>query len=775
VTDIARMAAENPFPAQAVMTFGPLPRISVELKFMTDAFEPVRQYLINYSRANLRSTPEDRTALGLTGEHGSGKTFLLTWLRDEIGRIENLSSRIAYAKADTSLFVDIYRQLLRNFTQSMMLEVVATALRRIAVRRTGGAFATESRSEEIGSGASLEAAYDEKILDRNELYIELKNRISEAGPAGVARTVAEVVGLLENPDLGRSAFDWLCGADPGETSLPVTAPLLPAPTGELVSDAADIAVSALACIAKLFAIAEMPLVLMVDQVENFATSDVSVTFWSSIIKKLAEQVRQQNGLVVFAGTRAAWDRVPRDVGPRLIGREPLPVGNLELAEVGLLLDAYHSGTPRFPATAVDAIHRLSGGNPREVLQIAHLCWRDTGGHLGDVDEAAVLRAAGDGGTLTDRAKLAMADIDRVLERMGLLGREFRLPDGTLIDRLASGSGSAQPVAIVLALATDPVHEVTAAQRMIRIREMLEAMPGKPPLLVIPIGYRSESVERLVKSIFRVEPFGGRDFEVRFQSTLSQIIAEHPQSGKDTSSILNNLFFRIETLQDNLKNLEKMRTEEADTTARRLAEGSEKLNAPERQEREKRTRWDLVDGLEEVRSALDHDGLDEEQSILRSLLVANELNVHNNAFDHLGILYMDALDLERSLLRSARLRAEKPGIAEVALQIRNLRAQIIGLARRSVIRGRQTNFVLPSAAAGLVGLSMVALLGDKIRYMTVQQVTIVIPVAVGLAVLGGLVGWWCERLFKLQMIYSSVARRMHWLRAQVARIGGVTAE
>ena len=162
MTDATDANTENPFPAQAVMTFGQLPKRPAELKFMTDAFEPVEQYLIAYSKADLAAAPTERSALGLSGEHGSGKTFLLAWIRDKVADFKSLPAKVAYAKADTPLFVDIYRQLLRNFTLPVMQEVVGVALRRIAIQRTGAAAASEGRSRELVDGAALETAYTTK-------------------------------------------------------------------------------------------------------------------------------------------------------------------------------------------------------------------------------------------------------------------------------------------------------------------------------------------------------------------------------------------------------------------------------------------------------------------------------------------------------------------------------------------------------------------------------------------------------------------------------------
>lgn len=783
MTDATDANTENPFPAQAVMTFGQLPKRPAELKFMTDAFEPVEQYLIAYSKADLAAAPTERSALGLSGEHGSGKTFLLAWIRDKVADFKSLPAKVAYAKADTPLFVDIYRQLLRNFTLPVMQEVVGVALRRIAIQRTGAAAASEGRSRELVDGAALETAYDEKILDRNELYLDLKQRIAKAGAAAIADTVAQTIGLLDDPDLGRAAFDWLCGADPGEPRLPGKGPLLPMSAAETSADAADIAVGALECIAALFAAAGMPLILMVDQLETFANSNVPVAFWSSMIKKFAEQVRRQNGLMIFAGTRLVWDRMPRDVTPRLIGRDKFSVGNLNRKEAEVLLDAYHPDPPRFGSTTIDTIHRLSGGSTREILQIAFRCWRDTDGHLDKANDTTVLNAARDGGTLLDRSALAIAEVDRVLERVGLVGRELRLAGGELVDRLATAPGGTQSVAIVLAPATDPLHEVAAAQGMTQIREALEAVPGKPSLLVVPIGYSSDSVKRLLNDISWVVPFDGGDFEPRLQVAINQMTVVAPVAPAEASPTVDSVLQRLAVLQTSLEDLRNLRTDRVMATSERLVQGTDTLADAEREQREARTKWEIVDGLEHVMTALDRHAPEEERALLRSLLVANEINVHNNGFDYLGGLYMDALDLERSLVRMTELRIWSPDIEVLGARIRDLRAQIIGSARRSVMARRD---LWPTLRAPLTAAAIAAVTGFAAmwawlsgplwtgKYTTEETLAFSLVTGAALAVVGGVGTWfWLSTRRSPQEVYWSIIRDLNSLRADVTVVATQT--
>ena len=268
-------------------------------------------------------------ALGLQGDHGSGKTFLLAWLQSNIEEKRKIRCKVAYAKANSPSFIDLYRQVIGSFTREDMLEIVRRAITMIAAQMTGAALATSPASRRLrdyarslGGGVStstprvgdapVETIVQSKEVDLNEVYLTLKHQIVMTGSApALAANIAEVIGLSEDPELGKSAFAWLGGVSPDalDARLPLVAPLFQSGADDR-ANSPEAVVNALECIATLCRISETPLILLIDQLENFVSPEPAST-WSSAFKKLAEQTGRQWALTVLAGTRVTWERLPQ--------------------------------------------------------------------------------------------------------------------------------------------------------------------------------------------------------------------------------------------------------------------------------------------------------------------------------------------------------------------------------------------------------------------------------------------------------------------------------
>ena len=305
-------SARNPFPLQAVTTFGVAIERIAPLKYMSDARQVVVDYLKNY--------PSSGVAVAVSGGHGSGKTFLLNWLGKEAAQIETVPPKAVYAKADNQSLPDMYRQLLRSITRPELINITRAAVRRIGQRLAGAAQATKTASDQIQS-EGLQPAYDAKILDPNELYMLLRKDLEGVGVSpAVAKQVGYAVGMLEL-EFGEAAFTWLAGGNPPlPSNIPIVGPLW----AEDLTDAADVAVSALECIAALYRLAETALILILDQMENFLLGRSSPLIQASLVKKLVEQVSGQ-GALLLDGRHAgrvgapAARRGPAPVGPRSHG------------------------------------------------------------------------------------------------------------------------------------------------------------------------------------------------------------------------------------------------------------------------------------------------------------------------------------------------------------------------------------------------------------------------------------------------------------------------
>src|SRR5258708_4645195 len=122
---------DNPFPAQAVATFGVRADRIAPLNYMTEARAHLVDYLANY--------PNSGGGLAVSGGHGSGKTFLLNWLSEEAAKIKHSPAQTMYAKADNQSLPDVYQQLLRNTTRTELIKITRMAVRKIGQRLAGAA------------------------------------------------------------------------------------------------------------------------------------------------------------------------------------------------------------------------------------------------------------------------------------------------------------------------------------------------------------------------------------------------------------------------------------------------------------------------------------------------------------------------------------------------------------------------------------------------------------------------------------------------------------
>src|SRR6266851_2985117 len=119
----AESGRENPFPVNAVTTFGLRAPVVAHFAYMSQA----REYLVNY----LRGFPTAGAAITLSGGHGSGKTFLLNWLSNEAAGFTTRRATTLYAKADSESVPDAYLQFMRSITRSALIEVTGAAVRNI--------------------------------------------------------------------------------------------------------------------------------------------------------------------------------------------------------------------------------------------------------------------------------------------------------------------------------------------------------------------------------------------------------------------------------------------------------------------------------------------------------------------------------------------------------------------------------------------------------------------------------------------------------------------
>jgi len=624
---------ENPFPATAVTMFGVRSEFVAKFAYMTKA----RQHIVDY----LSQYPKQGSALALSGGHGSGKTFLLNWLTTEISSIKNVRSQTVYAKADNDSVIDVYKQFMRSVTRSTLIDVTRAAIHNIGRNIAAAAQATQETLDKIQSSGTVQPALEEKIFDTNELYLLLKMELHKIGVSpAVSGQVAYAIGILEHPDFGEAAFSWLLGST---SQLPKETPLQSPLWSNDSTDAADVAVSALECIAGLYRLAEIALILILDQMENFLPAGSLTPTHASLLKKLVEQISAQGALLLMAGTPVAWNSLPRDVGPRLINRAPIMIGSLNAQETNLLIAAYLRGRRGFASEAVATIRDLSGGNPREILRISYEVFARTDGDFQAANDDILIQAAQESGTLADRATLALKMIDEVAERLSLSHSPANTTDGQKIDRLVT-STEGRRLAIVLITSPDARSEAENARKLTHLREQIELESKQSELLAVTVGFSSARVREVVEKIAGIMEFDESTFRTRLEQEFqNRLIASDRQSERDPSELFGTLLERITRLDEQLATIQATRTENEREVSKALQRGTAELAETERAEIEAKTRHELRFALDELHEALRTEDINHERSVLRRLLVSNEANVKDATFDYLGSIYLDALD------------------------------------------------------------------------------------------------------------------------------------
>jgi AAA domain-containing protein len=676
----------NPFPLEAVAVFGATLPTSDDITYMGNARSELVSYLSTYPVVSSRHGG----AIGLTGPHGSGKTHLLNWLAHKAREHRTIRATVLYAKADSASLFDLYRQLLSQFGRANIVELIDHALVTIAKERVSVAKVTESIGERITDRSDLQKLSQEQNVDREQLGHLLRERMLQTNvPDVIPLTLLQVT----SSDDGDEAYRWFAGqeiaaprlldipprlsaaavpeakpepvsqvaasADPQSGTSPAAsgsaigaAPAVlnapPAPSQPTRLAEPELAViDALETLAALHTIAGVPMIVLIDQLEVLLrTADrARAEILNSLLKKLIEHLGRQHAVLFIAGTPEAWKKLPRDVAPRMRTRDPLRVGNLTVPEARLLLKAYTDGggLPPFPADAVDTVHRLSGGSPREVLRIAYHAFDKTKGAVAGVTVKQLLESAHTSGTVADRYAVALGVIDSVLGEFGRVRQDFDVGAGVSVERMLMRDDDVL-VAVLCIRATDKLSEVDSARRASTARSYCASKWPLAKLIAVSIGYSSAEVLDLLGTTVLTLVFNDDTFEGELRSTVAELAARTAARAEPKSDV--NVVEVIQQLSSRLAELEARRLQEAEAVRERFHEGANVLARPAQEERALRTRWEILEALDDLSAAMAAVDLTRERQLIHSLLVSNESYVKSEIVDRLGELYLEALAVDR---------------------------------------------------------------------------------------------------------------------------------
>jgi len=628
----------NPFPLEAVATYGQALQTCEELGFMAMALEQLENYLGDYPVEERRYGG----AVGFAGGHGSGKTHLLMWLAQRAQGLVSLRPVVLYAKADSSRMFDVFKQLMGALPRERILHVLDEALKKIAVKEVGRARVTEGLARRIQDPEEFGKLFAEGNLDREQLFHILQAQLDSAEiPSTIPMTLVQV----GSSSVGESAYAWLCGEEVRNLAdLGLTHALVDEGKTLTRTAAPDVtAVNTLETIAALHKIAEIPFVIMFDQLEVFLRSDPDrQESGSSLLKKFIEQLGMQKALLFIAGSDASWRMLPADVAPRMRQRDPIIVGRLSEEETGALLDAYTGSRGTFTSSAVKTIHEVSGVNTREIIRTAHYAFEETDGEVKRASRDLVVRCAERSGTIADRYRVALGQADAVLRQHGDVVTELDVGDGIVIDRVVRRDG-VPVLALVVLRASDQMSEIGAARRVNEMRRYLTERWPDAALLVVSVGYRSDEVAKLLRAGGTVVNFDETEFSGQLNSEITTVISR-AMTRRAGSGTPTEIARALEAIASRLQSLEAQRAEEVQRIEREFVEKAQALNSARRQERDIKSRWQVLEELDLLAEALRKNDVNEERQLIRAVLVANETNVKDKLLDRLGGFYLDIASL-----------------------------------------------------------------------------------------------------------------------------------
>lgn len=666
---------ENPFPALAVSTFAMRPVATAELTYMSEAAEYLEQYLVHYYQAGISSAG----AVGLVGSYGEGKTHLLNWIGMRATDWEPVKGvsrpNVAYGKADSASFFDIYKQLMRHLTRERIVNLIETAVGVIARRQAAAAAATQAvvaRIEQDGIEPLMAEGNVDQIAVINEL------RATMTASRDIPPDIPMMVIAVGDPIRGQSAYRWLLGERVADLASFGIDHDLQSSAGNIDAASTDAAaLDALESIARLHRIAQVPFIVLVDQLESLVINSAqNIDTLFSLFKKFVEQLARQETLVYIAGTEAGWSPFKRDSIDRLYTRPAIAVGHLTPNEIILLLDAFlnpsgASSTRRAFSPDVGAsIHELSDGNVRETLRIAYETYNAAEGHIESATRDDVRRAAQESGTLEDRRALALTIVDVVLARRGSIMRDVGVLGSTagrrwVIDRMLEVRGRST-LALMTVVAVDKNDEADLSLMISDVAAYLrDEYPGVP-LIVTAVGYSSAEVAVLVGSFADTIVFRADDYAGRLEARVQRLLAPSAAAATSTEdAVLSSARVRLGELQEK-------RLAETDAVSERFKENVEIANEPLREERKRQTTWELSRSLDKLRDAVIAGNSGVERDIMRDLLTANAIRLNDSRVEALGSLYLELLSMYSSAA-SVPMVAEKLHKArlDLASDLRNV--------------------------------------------------------------------------------------------------------
>ena len=579
----------NPFPYQGTQRIEGDPpgedsesRGSRSPTLLMDAVAQLREvaqgYLTNYCRA----TQESGRAALLWGEHGSGKTHSIRFTMTEVVReqrgVEGGSPTIqVYTKADGPDFLALYRSLLAQIEMATLRDAALRFQGDVAVRELSSEVGTSAaKRREIDLRAKPEVLFEmlgEYEIDQGKLEIRQARAIGDA--VGGRRDFRWALSYLLSDRLATDAYDWLVGRHLSEQQMRqigVSGPI----------ETPDLAKWGLQLVARLLNSAKVPYIFYVDQIEKFILGPDQMTLLAEnagILHSLVEEIPKQNGLVVIAGNKQAWDALLPDLKQRFtaeIRHSELTLQQAkQIVRVYLASDAVQPAADLdeaelFPFTegAVRAMQQGSGGNIRMLLQICAVAFDEAFPEKRMIDKGTIEKVLKAKSSLYfDHAKIAI-EIEGLLAQNGLRALHPYRWANMEVDLAVLGRNDQPRCLFEIQDALFYSDEAHRALRTLALIERAHDQKRPTPVVLVVLGYASREVIELLRPrvtsvlVYRKESFASQLMEV-----MDRLFGNPTSQASDRER--RRLKKKLASLRKSLEDLNTRRESDARSLEERL--------------------------------------------------------------------------------------------------------------------------------------------------------------------------------------------------------------
>jgi len=585
MADTISYPTKNPFPKRLdvslkeVVSNGTLDDrfITYERGTYIEARKELQDYLVSHSLFQ----SDSMRALGIKGEHGSGKSHLIRYLIQHVryySKSKDIPIQQIVVTAESNDFLALYKHIMSGIDFLTLKSVHTALLGQVAQLQLKDGAVIDKVSEDLKNDPGRITRYiDDDLISISRLEENYIEKLKELTSHPDYESFLQAISYLQNSRLGKEAHRWLCGHK------------LDSLTAERIGvkrtiDDSKIANLALQFLISLFSLARKPLIIFIDQIERLIRDAEIETrrVNNGILKSLAEHSMSYGTFLCLSGQNQGWDLLSKDFTGRV---KLIELHNLTLNESLNLFKAYlatdqdydNYTTEKeifpFSEEAIKEILRISNGNVRKTIGLAYKAF-----DISFEDNAVI-----EGNTIKSASnyfqefgyfdKLSVFEHVRTcLLKLNLPFKEKVFvsgwPDGE-IDIVIPSSKKPQAI-LEISDAVFQEEEVSEAIQFINNASLIKKKFPKVSLILIVAGYLSREVmDRLSQVVNAFIVYNPETFTAEFTNIISHLSDDtnYQKPAKPEKQEIPNS--QLNELKGYFEDLLKSRTNDVTQLSKRL--------------------------------------------------------------------------------------------------------------------------------------------------------------------------------------------------------------